>query len=172
MPRTRSSPAGRTSKAPECNLPINGNGCGRGRNSAPVSFELCRVRFLCMAKLSIRFDFDGGALGPGKVRVLELVAETGSIRKAAAGMKMSYRKAWLLLQAFEEIFGAPIVATATGAAKAAAPALHRSKSRWGRATGPSRPQPPKLLPPMSECWAGSLRSAAVQQKIASEIVVT
>jgi molybdate transport system regulatory protein len=68
-----------------------------------------------MAKLSIRIDFEnGGQLGPGKVRILELVAETGSIRKAAAGMKMSYRKGWLLVQSLERVFGAPMVATATG----------------------------------------------------------
>jgi len=68
-----------------------------------------------MAKLSIRVDFEnGGQLGPGKVRILELIAETGSIRKAASGMKMSYRKTWLLLQALEKTFGAPMVATATG----------------------------------------------------------
>jgi molybdate transport system regulatory protein len=68
-----------------------------------------------MAKLTIRIDFDdGSALGPGKVRLLELIADTGSIRKAAAGMKMSYRKAWLLLQALEGTFGRPLVKTATG----------------------------------------------------------
>jgi molybdate transport system regulatory protein len=68
-----------------------------------------------MARLTIRIDFDTGAqLGPGKVRLLELVAETGSIRKAAAGMNMSYRKAWLLLQALEKGFTAPLVATTTG----------------------------------------------------------
>ncbi|HEX4859691.1 MAG TPA: LysR family transcriptional regulator [Rhizomicrobium sp.] len=71
-----------------------------------------------MARLSIRIDFDdGSALGPGKVRLLELVAETGSIRKAAAGMKMSYRKAWLLLKALEKTFGRPLVETMTGGAK-------------------------------------------------------
>ena len=68
-----------------------------------------------MTRLTIRIDFaNGTALGPGKVRLLELVAETGSIRKAAAGMKMSYRKAWLLLQALEASFDAPLIATATG----------------------------------------------------------
>jgi molybdate transport system regulatory protein len=67
-----------------------------------------------MPKLSIRIDFDKGSLGPGKAHLLELVASTGSIRKAAAGMKMSYRKAWLLLKALEETFGAPLVATSTG----------------------------------------------------------
>lgn len=67
-----------------------------------------------MAKLSIRVDFESGSLGPGKVCLLELVAETGSIRKAAARMKMSYRKAWLLLQVLDETFGAPLVSTSTG----------------------------------------------------------
>lgn len=68
-----------------------------------------------MTRLTIRIDFDGGAaIGPGKVRLLELVGQTGSIRKAAAGMKMSYRRAWLLLKALEETFGQPLVLTATG----------------------------------------------------------
>src|ERR1700712_953318 len=68
-----------------------------------------------MARLTIRIDFDNGvALGPGKVRLLELVAETGSIRKAASAMKMSYRQAWLLLKALEGTSGEPLVQTATG----------------------------------------------------------
>jgi molybdate transport system regulatory protein len=68
-----------------------------------------------MARLTIRVDFGAGAaLGPGKVRLLELVADTGSIRKAAAGMKMSYRQAWLLLKALKETFGMALVETATG----------------------------------------------------------
>jgi molybdate transport system regulatory protein len=71
-----------------------------------------------MARLTIRIDFDdGSALGPGKVRLLELVAATGSIRQAAAQMKMSYRKAWLLLKALEETFGTRLVETTTGGSK-------------------------------------------------------
>src|ERR1700761_2942413 len=68
-----------------------------------------------MSKLTLRIDFeDGHALGPGKVRLLEEVAARGSIRKAATAMKMSYRRAWLLLKAVEEIFGGPVIATETG----------------------------------------------------------
>jgi molybdate transport system regulatory protein len=68
-----------------------------------------------MARLTIRIDFDDGSgLGPGKVQLLELVAETGSIRKAAAQLGMSYRKAWLLLQALKETFGTPLVETVSG----------------------------------------------------------
>jgi molybdate transport system regulatory protein len=68
-----------------------------------------------MHRLTIRIDFaDGTALGPGKVRLLELVEETGSIRQAAARMRMSYRRAWLLLQSLAETFGEPLAITATG----------------------------------------------------------
>jgi molybdate transport system regulatory protein len=68
-----------------------------------------------MTRLTIRIDFGNGtAIGPGKVRLLELVGETGSIRKAAGQMKMSYRRAWLLLKALGDTFGDVLVETATG----------------------------------------------------------
>jgi molybdate transport system regulatory protein len=71
-----------------------------------------------MTRLTIRIDFDGAeAFGPGKARLLELIEEQGSIRGAAAAMSMSYRHAWLLLQAVEDTFGAPVITTATGGAK-------------------------------------------------------
>jgi len=71
-----------------------------------------------MVRLTIRIDFEPGqALGPGKVRLLEQIDETGSIRGAASALKMSYRRAWLLLQALEETFGTPLIGTATGGAK-------------------------------------------------------
>jgi molybdate transport system regulatory protein len=68
-----------------------------------------------MARLSIRIDFEpsGSALGPGMAELLERIARFGSIRKAAASMEMSYRKAWLLLQGMQQTFGA-VVATETG----------------------------------------------------------
>jgi molybdate transport system regulatory protein len=71
-----------------------------------------------MTRLSIRIDFEGGeAFGPGKARLLELIDAQGSIRSAAAAMNMSYRHAWLLVQAVEDTFGAPVITTATGGAK-------------------------------------------------------
>src|SRR6266478_9301343 len=77
-----------------------------------------------MTRLSIRIDFEGSeAFGPGKVRLLELIDEQGSIRGAAAAMNMSYRHAWLLLQAVEDTFGAPVITTATGGAKGGAAKL-------------------------------------------------
>jgi molybdate transport system regulatory protein len=71
-----------------------------------------------MVRLTIRIDFEPGhALGPGKVRLLEQIEETGSIRGAASALKMSYRRAWLLLQALEKTFGASVIDTATGGPK-------------------------------------------------------
>ncbi len=69
-----------------------------------------------MARLSIRIDFEpsGSALGPGMAELLDRISRFGSIRKAAASMEMSYRKAWLLVQGMHQTFGAPVVATETG----------------------------------------------------------
>jgi len=68
-----------------------------------------------MTRLTIRIDFDGSeGFGPGKARMLELIEELGSIRSAAAAMNMSYRHAWLLMQAAEDTFGAPLLTTSTG----------------------------------------------------------
>ena len=53
-------------------------------------------------------------LGAGKVRLLEMVAETGSISAAARAMDMSYRRAWLLIEETNEIFKTPVVETAAG----------------------------------------------------------
>ena len=53
-------------------------------------------------------------LGPGKVKVLELIRDGGSISDAARGMKMSYRSAWLLVDSMNALFRRPVVRTTTG----------------------------------------------------------
>lgn len=53
-------------------------------------------------------------LGPGKVRLLELIAETGSISAAARRMKMSYRRAWLLTEEVNGLFASPLVSSSAG----------------------------------------------------------
>jgi molybdate transport system regulatory protein len=69
-----------------------------------------------MARLSIRIDFEpsGSMFGPGMAELLERIGKLGSIRKAAASMKMSYRKAWLLVQGLQQTFGGAVVITETG----------------------------------------------------------
>ena len=68
-----------------------------------------------LPRAAIKIDFGTEVrLGPGKVRLLELIAETGSISAAARQMEMSYRRAWLLIDEVNSIFGNPVVETATG----------------------------------------------------------
>ena len=70
-----------------------------------------------MVRLTVRIDFEGSeSFGPGKAQLLEFIDAHGSIRSAASAMNMSYRHAWLLLQAVEDTFGAPVISTSTGGA--------------------------------------------------------
>lgn len=52
--------------------------------------------------------------GPGPVELLELIAETGSIRKAAKAMGMSYKKAWDIVSRINGLTAAPLVKTSIG----------------------------------------------------------
>jgi len=68
-----------------------------------------------MARLFLRIDFgDERAVGPGKIRLLELIREHGSISAAGRAMDMSYRRAWLLVDELNRSFREPVVATQLG----------------------------------------------------------
>ena len=54
------------------------------------------------------------AMGPGKAELIERIAQTGSISAAARAMGMSYRRAWQLVEALNETYSGPVVATAVG----------------------------------------------------------
>lgn len=58
----------------------------------------------------------GVALGPGKVALLEHIAELGSISKAGKAMAMSYRTAWQLVSTMNEHFVEPLVISTKGGA--------------------------------------------------------
>jgi molybdate transport system regulatory protein len=65
--------------------------------------------------LHLRLDFGGGrSLGPGKIRLLELIDETGSISAAGRALEMSYRQAWLLVDELNRMFAEPVVVAQTG----------------------------------------------------------
>ncbi len=65
----------------------------------------------------LRVTVDGDAyIGPGRADLLEHIAETGSIAEAGRRMDMSYRRAWSLVQALNDGFGAPLVSTSRGGA--------------------------------------------------------
>lgn len=77
-----------------------------------------------MARLTIRVDLAPlGAVGPGKIRLLELVDDTGSISAAGRAMSMSYRRAWLLVDELNRMFRRPLVATRLGGAAGGGAAL-------------------------------------------------
>jgi molybdate transport system regulatory protein len=63
------------------------------------------------------------ALGPGKAELLEGIAATGSIAAAGRRMGMSYKRAWLLVEAMNTMFSAPLVDAAKGGAGGGGAAL-------------------------------------------------
>jgi molybdate transport system regulatory protein len=54
------------------------------------------------------------SIGPGKVRLLEAVDREKSISAAARSLGMSYRRAWLLVDAMNRTLRKPVVETAIG----------------------------------------------------------
>lgn len=54
------------------------------------------------------------ALGPGRVQLLELVGETGSLRAAAARMGMAYMTAWKHVKTLNRRFRSPLVVSKRG----------------------------------------------------------
>jgi molybdate transport system regulatory protein len=54
------------------------------------------------------------AIGPGKIALLEAIADVGSITSAAKKLDMSYRRAWLLLDELNHALRKPAVDSAQG----------------------------------------------------------
>ena len=74
-----------------------------------------------MARLTIRIDLPpAGQLGPGKAKLLELIGETGSISAAGRALDMSYRRAWLLVDAMNHFSRSPWFRPCSAARPAAA----------------------------------------------------
>jgi molybdate transport system regulatory protein len=68
-------------------------------------------------ELTIRFRVDFGrqcSIGIGKIELLEGIAGTGSLSEAARQMRMSYRRAWLLLADLNLSFDEKVALTSTG----------------------------------------------------------
>ena len=57
---------------------------------------------------------DAIAIGPGKIALIEAIAETGSITAAAKSLDMSYRRAWMLLDELNRSLDQPAVDSAKG----------------------------------------------------------
>lgn len=69
-------------------------------------------------RVSIRLDLpSGGRVGPGKIALLEAIAEAGSIAGAARTLSMSYPRAWGLVEALDTALGTAAVTRAPGGQK-------------------------------------------------------
>ena len=77
------------------------------RKNSPARLPALHPRFRIVCGKEIAF-------GPGKADLLELIAETGSIGKAASRMKMSYMRAWSLVQTMNRSFKKPLVLATHG----------------------------------------------------------
>ena len=67
--------------------------------------------------LTVRFRVDFGnrcSVGIGKIELLEGIARTGSLSQAAREMRMSYRRAWLLLEDMNLSFNHPVSRASVG----------------------------------------------------------
>ena len=57
------------------------------------------------------------AMGPGKADLLDAIIAHGSISAAAKAMGMSYRRAWLLVDAMNRCWTGPLVKSVAGGSK-------------------------------------------------------
>ncbi|MES5046325.1 winged helix-turn-helix domain-containing protein [Rhizobium nepotum] len=72
----------------------------------------------------LRIDFPPGErLGHGKIELMELIVETGSISAAGRAMDMSYRRAWLLVDALNRMFRQPVIESQRGGKQGGGAAL-------------------------------------------------
>ncbi|HZO92401.1 MAG TPA: winged helix-turn-helix domain-containing protein [Candidatus Baltobacteraceae bacterium] len=68
-----------------------------------------------MIDVALRLKIPGHrAVGPGKIRLLELIHEHGSISAAGREMEMAYSHAWTLVDSLNRTFGEPVVAGRSG----------------------------------------------------------
>jgi molybdate transport system regulatory protein len=76
------------------------------------------------ARLTLRVDLgEDRAIGPGKVRLLEAIRDTGSITQAGIALGMSYRRAWLLVDDMNSCFRERVIAAQAGGSHGGGAAL-------------------------------------------------
>jgi len=117
------------------------------------------------ASLFLRLDLTSRVrLGPGKIRLLEEIADRGSISAAGRAMKMSYRRAWLLVDDLNSSFRVPLVSTrlgGTGGGKASLTPAGRSVVRAYRSI---EDEAQRIFLKRSTALMGKLRGPAHRTK--------
>jgi molybdate transport system regulatory protein len=91
------------------------------------------------------------AIGPGKIALLEAIRDTGSISAAARKLRMSYRRAWVLVDDLNRRLSRAVVG--------AEPRSRRPGTSWSVCTGKSSAKPCGTPRPQrglcSSCWPSS-----------------
>jgi len=68
-----------------------------------------------MPTVRFRVDFNRDeSIGPGKIALLEAIAQSGSLSQAARDLDMSYRRAWQLLHSANTAFLEKVALTSKG----------------------------------------------------------
>jgi len=65
------------------------------------------------SRIWIEFE-DNTLLGEGRVHLLKAIDETGSLSKAAKSLRISYKKAWDLIDSVNKSAKKPVTVTSTG----------------------------------------------------------
>lgn len=67
--------------------------------------------------ITVRFRLDVSpacSIGPGKISLLQGIERSGSLRRAARELGMSYRRAWLLVDGLNRSFTEPVTKASVG----------------------------------------------------------
>ncbi len=99
-------------------------GHNQQNHSCNLSFNHCFEYAMCyhynkkdMPNIQFKIRITSGALtvmGPGKADLLDAIDACGSISAAAKQMKMSYRRAWELVDVMNKCFTEPLVLSSPG----------------------------------------------------------
>jgi molybdate transport system regulatory protein len=98
------------------NSPVDGGAASarEWRLGSDIAERVMKAKDLApMVRLRLRLA-PGIDLGPGKADLLEGIRETGSISAAGRRMRMSYKRAWQLIDELNSLFDTPLVAASTG----------------------------------------------------------
>lgn len=84
-----------------------------GRPHEPASMNPHDAEPSLVPRLRLLFG-DQRIVGPGRADLLEGIRETGSIAAAGRAMRMSYKRAWTLIEHLNATFDAPLVVVHRG----------------------------------------------------------
>jgi molybdate transport system regulatory protein len=90
------------------------NDMRKSKRAIRPAVVLPRLRVMCSRDVT---------LGPGRIELLELVGETGSLRAAAAQMGMAYMTAWKHVKILNRCFRSPLVTSQRGGKEGGGAAL-------------------------------------------------